>query len=653
MTDMTATTSRPSSFAWIPADSWAFGIRIWIAVVFALGASFWLQLDAPYEAAVTVAVLALPTRGQVLEKASFRLLATIIGVAAAIAIVGAFSQMRDLVLAVFAGWIGLCVYASGLLDGFRAYAAVLSGYTVAVVAIEQLDAPQNVFQDAVARGAAIGVGIAAVALVNDLLAVPDSHPQIGAKLAALHGRVRAYAKAIIRGETTDAATAARLLSDTALLRSDLTSLATESGGGPIRSAAARCAAVALVAEVQAARALSVLPAAARPAVPEWTASAPDRESREQALISAASTHGDDSHPPDPMSAPVAWAQRELLRRDDEVLAGLSALRSCARLPRAWRTPLHRSQRAAVETGVRSALCLALASLCFIMMGWSSTEHSLAIVAIIIGIGATMPEPRVFTIATLIALPIAVAMAGLLEFVILDGVSDFPLLAIALAPFMIGATVLMTLPNQILSALGRMNLIFILAIFAPSNPQSYNPQDYVITSLLVCAAPAVLLAAQLLVPPVSSERRERWLIESARRELDRTPWHRDGRFSPEEAMFRDATRIGQMATAGDDGPGRRAILEDALSCFDQAAAIRLCDERLAQLARTPLSSLALEGRRALVARDTQSMRGLGGDLQAAAGDDDAFATAATGTLIVAAVILDAARRPFEPVTEKGT
>jgi hypothetical protein len=53
-------------------------------------------------------------------------------------------------------------------------------------------------------------------------------------------------------------------------------------------------------------------------------------------------------------------------------------------------------------------------------------------------------------------------------------------------------------------------------------------------------------------------------------------------------FRDATRIGQIATAADGLPGQRAVVEEALSCFDQAAAIRLCDESLAQLARTSLS-----------------------------------------------------------------
>jgi uncharacterized membrane protein YccC len=646
---MTAATSHRSSFAGIPADSWVFGIRIWIAVVFALGASFWLELEAPSTAALTVAVLALPTRGQALEKACFRLLATMIGVAAAIAIVGIFSQTRDLMLAVFAGWLGLCVYASGLLDGNRAYAAVLSGYTVAIVAIEQLDAPQRVFEAAVARGAAIGVGIAAVALVNDLFAVPDNHPRIGYQLAAIHRRIRAYAKAVIRGETTDPATAAGLLRDTALLRSEIASIATESSSGSIRSVAARGTVVALVAELQAARALNALPATTRLVLPEWTASALDRKSLEESPISGALPR--DCDPNDPMSAPTAWARRELLRRDDAVLEGLSALRSGTRLRHAWRTPLYRSQRVAVEAGVRSAVSLALASLFFVMAGWSSTDVSLMIVAIVIGLGAITANPRHFTTVALVAMPIAVVLAGLLEFVILDGVSEFPLLAIALAPFMIGATVLMTLPNRMLSALGRLNLIFILAIFSPSNPQSYNPQTYLITSLLFCAAPALLLAAQFLIPPVSGERRQRWLIESARRELDHMPSRRDERLAPEEAMFRDATRIGQIAAAGDGRPEQRAVLEDALSCFDKAAAIRLCDQSLAQLARTPLSHLALEGRRALAERDTRRMRGLRQSLQNAAIAEDAFARAASGALILAAIVLDAPGRPYEPVTEE--
>src|SRR5262249_27959075 len=143
---MVATAARlPFSMAKIPSSSWTFAVRVWLATVLALFVAFWLQLEAPSTAAVTVAILAEPTRGQALEKAAFRLLATIVGVMASIAITGPFSQARDLLLAATSVWLGLCVFAAKLLDGYRAYAAVLSGYTVGVIAIQQIDNPQNVF----------------------------------------------------------------------------------------------------------------------------------------------------------------------------------------------------------------------------------------------------------------------------------------------------------------------------------------------------------------------------------------------------------------------------------------------------------------------------------------------------------------------------
>jgi uncharacterized membrane protein YccC len=146
---------RPFLFAGFPANSWAFAVRIWLACLLALYASFWLELESPSSAAITVAILALPTRGQALDKAGFRLLATVIGVMASIAIAGFFSQTDGLLLAVFSVWVGVCVYAAGMLDGNRAYAAALCCITVALIAIQQIDSPQQVFSTGVARGAAL------------------------------------------------------------------------------------------------------------------------------------------------------------------------------------------------------------------------------------------------------------------------------------------------------------------------------------------------------------------------------------------------------------------------------------------------------------------------------------------------------------------
>src|SRR3954471_1813535 len=205
-----ATVPRPLTFAGFSLVSWAFAFRVWIAIVVALYAAFWLQLEASSSVAVCVGILAFPTRGQALEKAGFRFLATVIGVAVSIVLTGAFSQSRDLLLLGFAIWMGVCVYASYVADGNRAYAAALSGYTVAIVAIQEIDAPQHLFETGLARGAAITVGIAVIAVVNDLLVAPDRHVGLADQLAKLHMRVRDFAHTATRRESTDPVSTAGL-----------------------------------------------------------------------------------------------------------------------------------------------------------------------------------------------------------------------------------------------------------------------------------------------------------------------------------------------------------------------------------------------------------------------------------------------------------
>jgi hypothetical protein len=203
--------------------------------------------------------------------------------------------------------------------------------------------------------------------------------------------------------------------------------------------------------------------------------------------------------------------------------------------------------------------------------------------------------------------------------------------------MIGAAVLTTRPNQLLSGVGRLNLIFILVVAGLSNPQTYNPEVFLDSALFVCLAPALLLAAQLLIPPVSDERRRQQLMASARREIDQLSSGQAERYAPEEAMFRDAARIGQIAGAGVPGPQHRVVLDEALTLFDQAAMIRLCDASLRGLTDGPLARLADQARRALGRRDVQSIRRAASDIQEAA-PEDALARAASGALQVASLVM---------------
>jgi uncharacterized membrane protein YccC len=540
ITVVATTTEQPFTIANITVGSWSFAIRVWLATILALLVSFWLQLESPTTAALTVAVLAEPTRGQTLDKAGWRLLATVLGVTASIAITGLFSQARDLILVAFAVWLGVCVFAAKLLDGYRAYAAVLSGYTVAFIATQQIDNPQHVFESGMARGAAIVVGVLSIAVVNTLMFAPDRRPRLVTQLAAIHRRVRLYASAALRGAPSDSTTFLTLLREIVALRPEIASVAPESSSGSVGSAAARSTAVSLIAELQATRDLSRGPA-------------------------CGDTETDAS------------ARCELLRRDEEVRQGLLALRSVKWPRRLWRAPLYRSYRIAAESAVRAALWLAIASALYVWAGWPAASVSLSFVTLMIGLGATTPKPRGFTAIALVAGPIATVLTGILEFLILNGADDFQLLAVGLAPFVIGAALLISSNNLLWSSLGRAILPFTMLLLAPSNPQTYNPQAFLFTSVFIIAAAALLLATQTLIPPLSDDKRRMQLLAEAHSEL-REPSFKNGE-APEEAMFRDASRLGQFLSAG--GAEDSEALAEMVSCFDQSAMIRRGGSKLTQ------------------------------------------------------------------------
>lgn len=584
---------RPWGF---PLASWAFAIRIWIAAVVALYCSFWLELESPSVALLTVAFLAEPSRGQALEKAAFRLIATIIGITASIVITGIFSQTRDLLLIAFSVWLGLCVCVSGLLDGSRAYAAALSGYTVAFLAVQQIDNPAHVFESSMARGAAIVIGIISVAIVNDVLSAPDRHPRLAIQLAEIHRRIRNCARATILGETIDSPTYMALIAEIAFLRPEIASLSSESSSGPARGVAAQNAAIALVAETHAVRGLGMLPPLPDKANRDRIARALEQRSWAAAtgdFVLQAGAHGD---------VPSSWTLKELMRRDEQVQLNLDALEADVRPPWQWRPLLYRPYRNAAESGIRATIWFGLAAIFFVFGGWPAASVSLSFVGAVIGLGALTPNPLATTTFALVVAPVAGILAGILEFLILDGVADFPLLAIGLAPLIVATALLMTSPNRLVSVLGRLSLIATVFIFAPSNPQSYDAQSYVFLLLFYCVAMGVLLFAQLLLPPVSNDQRRRRLMASARRELDQVFLDRGN--EPEEEMFRDAIRISQFVSASGGVSDDAEAADEMLSYFDRSSAIRLCIDKLKLI---PDVALADEARAALTSRDPLALR----------------------------------------------
>lgn len=145
-----------------------FSVRTTFTSLLALYLALALQLEDPHWAAMTVWIVAQPMRGMALSKGYFRFLGTLIGAVMAIFLIAAFDQTPSLFLISFAAWIALCTAVATLLRNFKAYGAVLAGYTCGIIALTVYDQPDRVFDIAVARVTCISLGIALEAIISGL-----------------------------------------------------------------------------------------------------------------------------------------------------------------------------------------------------------------------------------------------------------------------------------------------------------------------------------------------------------------------------------------------------------------------------------------------------------------------------------------------------
>jgi uncharacterized membrane protein YccC len=146
-----------------------FGVRLWASVSLALFLSFWLQLDNPYWAGTSAAIVCQPSLGASLRKGWYRMVGTVIGATAAVVLTALFPQDRVAFLAGLALWAGMCACAGTLLRNFAAYAASLAGFTAAIIASDQLGATGGpngaAFTLAISRATEICIGIVCAGVI--------------------------------------------------------------------------------------------------------------------------------------------------------------------------------------------------------------------------------------------------------------------------------------------------------------------------------------------------------------------------------------------------------------------------------------------------------------------------------------------------------
>ncbi|MGY2052661.1 FUSC family protein [Methylobacterium sp. JK268] len=629
-----------------PLSDWLYALRIWLAMMLALYAGFWLELESASSAAVTVAILAQPRRGQALAKALSRFLGTLIGFAVALLLTALFGQDRTLMLIAFAAWLGICVFTGSYLQGVRAYGAMLSGYTVAIIAIANIDSPQSVFANGVARTAAVTLGIIAVTFVNDALGAPAVFPQLRQGVGEAIEAARAFALRAVREGDPGAEEAVAVLRRASAPRDSIEAVAPEFHDGEARAAGARSAIAAVLAAVAAARAFAV--AARRVG---------GTEARDLARRVEAGLTGDEAALPglvarldylivDAAATPDrVWLMRravDLLRQDRLARDGAASLATGRRPRRDVVLPVHRERRLALRNAARAVVAFLASAAIFVLAGWPSTATALVQVAAFTALSGINPNPPAFAAGAMLGLPLAAAAAGIVEFLVLDGAQGFPLLALAMAPVVFLACFLSLRPRT--GSLGFILLVFFPVILSPANPQPYNPQTYVVSSLLFCLSGIILFLTLRLIPPVREAEHRRWSLLSARRDVADSL--RGATEDPEARLARDCDRLVQFAGwRGSNGAAHRAGLRHAFALagldVDAAGAHAALDALAADPAcRGPVAA----ARRALAATDPGALREAAAGLLAAGGARRTLARA-VADLAEAAYLLEVQRPVF--------
>ncbi|MFT8717776.1 FUSC family protein [Acetobacter sp.] len=139
--------------------------RVFLAIGLALWLAGFLMLDNPVSAVTTVLIVANPTPGALISKSIWRIIGTLVGTTLGIALMACFPQQPTLFFCGLSVLIGLACFVATLLRFYRAYAAVLTGYTIIIISTSAFENPDHIFESAMARLSVVVLGIISTAFV--------------------------------------------------------------------------------------------------------------------------------------------------------------------------------------------------------------------------------------------------------------------------------------------------------------------------------------------------------------------------------------------------------------------------------------------------------------------------------------------------------
>jgi uncharacterized membrane protein YccC len=531
-----------------------FGLRLWAAACLALFVAFSLELDNPFWAGTSAAIVCQLQLGASLRKGWFRMIGTVIGATMIVVLTGCFPQNRVAFLLLLAVWCSLCAFAATLLRNFASYSAALAGYTAAIIAVDNLGATggasSDVFLLAVTRASEICIGIACAGIVlagTDLggagRRLAESFASLAAEIMGRFGRMLALAETQLpdtraeRREFVRRVIALDPIIDQAL---------GESSHARYHAVQLQTAVYGLLGALDGWRGVAThlgrLPEAARPRAAEFI-----RQSLPPELRSVLEASSPASWIADPcalhglceeavqtlMTLPADTPSLRLLADEaakalvgiQRVLDGLALLVDAPHQP----SPEARDFRLgepdwlpALTNAARAFIAVTAVELFWVATAWPNGASAIIFVSVVVLLLSPKGELAYSgSLAFGLGIAGAVVCGAAIKFAVLPALETFPAFCAALGLFFLPAGFAMAASRQPILAAALSAMTFnLIPLLAPTNEMTYDTQQYYNAALAIVVGCGAASLAFWLVPPLSPAVRVRRLLASTSRDLRR-------------------------------------------------------------------------------------------------------------------------------------
>lgn len=582
-----------------------FGFRLWASVCLALFVAFWLQLDEPYWAGASAAIISQPSLGASLRKARYRIIGTLSGAVMIVVLTAWFPQDSVGFFMGLALWCGICAFGATLFRNFASYAAALAGYTATIIAAGILGATggpsSEVFMLAVTRASEVFIGIMCAGLVLAGTDFGTAPRRLAGMFAAVSADFAARFKSTLEAAGSGSldvelpfrrelvrqvialdplmdqaiGESARLYHHSAILQAAVDGLFAALAawrGIALRLARTRSGA----AHAEAETVLRVLP-------PEFRSSLAPSETTAWLTDPVVLQHRFGSAVRTLVATPASTPSLRLLAdQTAEVLAGFAAvLEALALLVSAPARPSSRGRSARIYVpdwlpsfinAGRAFVLIGAVELVWVATAWPNGGSAIVIVAIVVLLVSPKGElayggALVITLAVMASICAAAAV----KFAVLPAIDTFPAFCLALGAFLmpVGIGLAQSRHPAISLAWSVMASSF-LPVLQPANPMTYNTAQFYNTALGIFVGCVLVLISFLLIPALSPAFRARRLLASTLRDLRRLAIDRhpmDG----EDWRGLICGRLGAMPDTAE--PSQRAQLLSALSIGNELIWLR--------------------------------------------------------------------------------